>query len=59
MSSFHLMKVLLLLLQETRSSMIWKPDPVRQVNVQVTNGRPDWELVLKEIQVVLPRCSHI
>lgn len=55
--SIHLLKGLLLLSQEIRSSRIWKPDPVRQVNVQVTNGRPNWENVLKDIQVVLPQVS--
>ncbi len=38
-------------LQETRSSAIWKPDPVMQSNVELTNGRPDFEAILKDIQV--------
>lgn len=38
-------------LQEVRSSKIWKPDPVMQSNVELTNGRPDFEAILKDIQV--------
>ena len=38
-------------LQEVRSSAIWKPDPVMQSNVELTNGRPDFEAILKNIQV--------
>ena len=38
-------------LQEVRSSAIWKPDPVMQSNVELTNGRPDFEAILKDIQV--------
>ena len=38
-------------LQEVRSSAIWKPDTVMQSNVELTNGRPDFEAILKDIQV--------
>lgn len=37
--------------QEMRSSKIWKPDPLVHSNVLLTNGRPNFEEILKEIQV--------
>ncbi|CAK0738048.1 hypothetical protein CVIRNUC_000986 [Coccomyxa viridis] len=40
---------------ETRSSAIWKPDPVMQSNVELTNGRPDFEAILKDIQAEVGR----
>jgi hypothetical protein len=37
--------------QEVTSSNFWAPDPQLPSNVELTNGRPDFETILKGIQV--------
>ena len=42
--------------QEVTPSNFWAPDPQLHSNVELTNGRPDFETILKGIQVSTMSC---